>query len=67
MTVVISGSSQADASSGFGDKSVFSEELAAGLEEAYVHLEFQLSRPRDPSVVNPHLQAVKLHLNCRLN
>lgn len=39
----ISGSSQADALSGFGDKIVFSDELAAGLEEAYMHLEFQLS------------------------
>lgn len=39
----ISGSAQSDALSGFGDKSVFSDELVSGLGEAYAHLEFQLS------------------------
>lgn len=41
--VKVSASSQADALSGFGVKSVFPDELAAGLKEAYMHLAFQLS------------------------
>lgn len=35
----VSGSSQADSFNGFGNKSIFSDEL----EEVYVHLEFELS------------------------